>query len=69
MCQLKRKFLKPVKRARHLAILPLFIDQLKYSSWKFLLKKDIDRLGSKDELVEVKNGYGRNFLMQKDLQF
>ena len=23
-----------------------------------LLKKDIDRLGSKDELVEVKNGYG-----------
>ena len=30
-----------------------------------LLKKDIDRLGSKDELVEVKNGYGRNFLIQK----
>ena len=28
-----------------------------------LLKKDIDRLGSKDELVEVKNGYGRNFLI------
>jgi len=26
-----------------------------------LLKKDIDRLGSKDELVEAKNGYGRNF--------
>ena len=30
-----------------------------------LLKKDIDRLGSKDELVEVKNGYGRNFLIPK----
>mgnify|MGYP003327542848 FL=1 len=32
-----------------------------------LLKKDIDRLGSKDELVEVKNGYGRNFLIPKGL--
>ena len=30
-----------------------------------LLKKDIDRLGNKDELVEVKNGYGRNFLIPK----
>ena len=30
-----------------------------------LLKKDIDRLGSKDALVEVKNGYGRNFLIPK----
>ena len=30
-----------------------------------LLKKDIDRLGSKDELVEVKNGYGRNYLIPK----
>ena len=32
-----------------------------------LLKKDIDRLGSKDELVVVKNGYGRNFLIPKGL--
>ena len=32
-----------------------------------LLKKDIDRLGIKDELVEVKNGYGRNFLIPKGL--
>tara|TARA_B100000886_G_C20212976_1_gene403206 strand:- start:55 stop:501 length:447 start_codon:yes stop_codon:yes gene_type:complete len=30
-----------------------------------LLKKDVDRLGSKDELVEVKNGYGRNYLIPK----
>jgi large subunit ribosomal protein L9 len=32
-----------------------------------LLKKDIDRLGSKDDLVEVKNGYGRNFLIPKGM--
>tara|TARA_B110000046_G_C12947839_1_gene378786 strand:+ start:554 stop:1000 length:447 start_codon:yes stop_codon:yes gene_type:complete len=32
-----------------------------------LLKKDIDRLGSKDELVVVKNGFGRNFLIPKGL--
>jgi large subunit ribosomal protein L9 len=30
-----------------------------------LLKKDVERLGSKDEIVSVKNGYGRNFLIPK----
>ena len=34
-----------------------------------LLKKDIDRLGSKDEIVSVKNGYGRNYLIPKGWQF
>lgn len=28
-----------------------------------LLKKNIDNLGDKDEIVTVKNGYGRNFLI------
>lgn len=28
-----------------------------------ILKKDVDHLGSKDELVTVKDGYGRNFLI------
>jgi large subunit ribosomal protein L9 len=32
-----------------------------------LLKKDIDRLGIKDDLVIVKNGFGRNFLIPKGL--
>tara|TARA_B100000575_G_C23058062_1_gene609135 strand:+ start:119 stop:565 length:447 start_codon:yes stop_codon:yes gene_type:complete len=32
-----------------------------------LLKKDVERLGSKDEIVTVKNGYGRNFLIPKGL--
>jgi large subunit ribosomal protein L9 len=32
-----------------------------------LLKKDIDRLGSKDEIVSVKNGFGRNFLIPKGM--
>ena len=32
-----------------------------------LLKKDVDRLGSKDEIVTVKNGYGRNFLIPKGI--
>ena len=35
-----------------------------------LLKKDVESLGSKDEIVTVKNGYGRNFLIpKKKLQF
>lgn len=28
-----------------------------------ILKQDVDHLGSKDELVTVKDGYGRNFLI------
>lgn len=30
---------------------------------EIILKKDVDNLGSKDELVSVKDGYGRNFLI------
>ena len=32
-----------------------------------LLKKDIDTLGSKDEIISVKNGFGRNYLIPKGL--
>ena len=28
-----------------------------------ILKKDMQPLGFKDEIVSVKNGYGRNFLI------
>ncbi len=28
-----------------------------------LLKQDVDNLGDKDEIVTVKNGYGRNYLI------
>ena len=28
-----------------------------------LLKKNVDNLGDKDEIVSVKNGYGLNFLI------
>tara|TARA_B100000242_G_C43048292_1_gene489450 strand:- start:1445 stop:1894 length:450 start_codon:yes stop_codon:yes gene_type:complete len=30
---------------------------------KLILKEDVENLGFKDELVIVKNGYGRNFLI------
>lgn len=32
-----------------------------------ILKKDVDNLGEKDELVSVKPGYGRNFLIPQGL--
>lgn len=32
-----------------------------------ILKQDVDNLGFKDDLVEVKNGYGRNFLIPEGL--
>ena len=30
---------------------------------KIILKEDIANLGYKDDVVEVKNGYGRNYLI------
>ena len=30
---------------------------------EIILKKNVDKLGYKDETVTVKNGYGRNFLI------
>ena len=30
---------------------------------ELILKEDVQNLGFKDEIVNVKNGYGRNFLI------
>lgn len=32
---------------------------------EIILKQDVKNLGSKDDIVKVKNGYGRNFLIPK----
>jgi large subunit ribosomal protein L9 len=32
-----------------------------------ILKENVGKLGNKDELVTVKNGYARNFLIPKGL--
>ena len=34
---------------------------------EIILKKDVEKLGFKDEIINVKNGYGRNFLIPKGL--
>lgn len=34
---------------------------------KIILKENIENLGFKDEVVEVKNGYGRNYLIPKGM--
>lgn len=34
---------------------------------EIILKQDVKNLGSKDEIVKVKNGYGRNYLIPNGL--
>ncbi len=34
---------------------------------ELILKQDVENLGFKDDVVEVKNGYGRNFLIPKGI--
>ena len=34
---------------------------------ELILKEDVENLGFKDDLVTVKNGYGRNFLIPNGL--
>lgn len=34
---------------------------------EILLKKDVETLGNKDEIVTVKNGFGRNYLIPKGM--
>ncbi|WP_149276065.1 50S ribosomal protein L9 [Pareuzebyella sediminis] len=34
---------------------------------ELILKQDVEHLGFKDDVVEVKNGYGRNFLIPQGL--
>jgi len=34
---------------------------------ELILKEDVENLGFKDDLVTVKNGYGRNYLIPKGL--
>ena len=34
---------------------------------ELILLQDVEKLGFKDEVVNVKNGYGRNFLIPKGM--
>ena len=53
----QRRIAQAVKRARHLALLPFVTDM------EIILKEDVVNLGYKNDIVTVKSGYGRNYLI------
>src|SRR4029450_8491536 len=59
-----------VKNAREVALLP-FSSSTRYArtglEMKLILTADVDHLGSSGDIVEVKDGYGRNFLLPRGL--
>ena len=60
----QRRVAQAVKRARHLALLPFVTDMMKGGvSMEIILKEDIIGLGYKNDIVDVKSGYGRNYLI------
>ena len=40
-----------------------------FNKMKVILKEEIKNLGKKGDVVEVKNGYGRNYLLKRGLAF
>ena len=62
----QRRIAQAVKRARHLALLPYVTghDEIRRrKSMEIILKEDIVNLGYKNDIVNVKSGYGRNYLI------
>ena len=56
----QRRIAQAVKRARHLALLP---EIRRRKSMEIILKEDVVNLGYKNDIVTVKSGYGRNYLI------
>lgn len=50
-----------------MTVLAMDGDWLKQTTMEIILIQDVDNLGGKNELVKVRNGYARNFLIPRGL--
>jgi ribosomal protein S18 len=66
----QRMLAEAIKRARNIALLPYTTDEgrdVKKAHTKVLLREDVDDLGARGEIVRVRAGYARNYLLPRNL--
>ena len=58
---------KAIKQARNISLLPYSVDPRHYQErkMKIILNQNIDSLGSEGDILNVKDGYARNYLIPK----
>src|ERR1700733_11946345 len=62
----QRRLAQAIKQARNIALIP-FATAISGAFMDVILKEDVDKLGSRGDLVKVASGYARNFLLPQRL--
>ena len=63
----QREISTAVNRARMIALMPFTVTGELIMPMQVILKQDVNNLGKSGEVVKVKPGYGRNYLLPRGL--